>query len=327
MHTITNFCINESFNHFSFPSHASHVSSQSPSPFEPAFYHQAKGVPEWEQAMKNELDALNANNTWDIVKLPKGKKPISCRWVYKVKLKADGLVERFKARLVAKGFTQKEEIEFHETYSPVVKFTTVRSLVALAVKNHWDIHQFDVNNAFLHGKLHEEVYMRLPPGHENTSQSLVCKLKKSLYGLKQASRQWYSKLSEALHQQGYKHSPNDHSLFLKNNGSSLVIVAIYVDDILVTGNNTEDIFKLKAFLHDKFQIKDLGFLNFFLGIEFKKVKDGMVAHQTKFIKELLQTYNVHDTTSVTTPLPYQDRFVLFGTVFEPIQQNTLTTSS
>ena len=107
--------------------------------------------------------------------------------------------------------------------------------------------------------------MKLPPGLELKSPSLICKLKKSLYGLNQASRQWYSKLSEALHQQGYSHSPNDHSLFLKKNGSSSTIVAVYVEDVLVTGNDTEEILKLKVFLHDKFKIKDLGYLNFFSG--------------------------------------------------------------
>lgn len=146
--------------------------------------------------MTKELNALDANNTWELVKLPKGKKPIACRWVYKIKYKTYGTIERHKARLVAKRFTQQEGVDFHETFSPVVKFNTIRCLVSLAVKRKWNIHQFDVNNAFLHGDLHEEVYMKFPPRHQvASSSSIVCKLKKSLYGLKQASRQWYDKLS------------------------------------------------------------------------------------------------------------------------------------
>lgn len=151
---------------------------------EPAFYHEAKDIPVWDEVMKKELDALNKNHTWDIIKLPKARKPIACQWVYKVKYRVDGTIERQKARLVAKGFTQKEGVDYHETFSPVFKFTIVRFLVSLAVKNHWNINQFDVKNAFLHGDFHEEVYMCIPPGVHLSSPSHVCKLKKSLYGLK-----------------------------------------------------------------------------------------------------------------------------------------------
>ena len=153
---------------------------------EPDSYAEAILDPRWQEAMQTKINALKANNTWVMCPLPPSKVPVGCKWVYKVKLKADGSVKRSKAYLVATGFTQTEEIDFFETFSPVVKFVTTRALLALATVSGWHLTQLDVNNAFLHGDLYEEVYMHPPPRFGSKGE--VCRLLKSLYGLKQASR-------------------------------------------------------------------------------------------------------------------------------------------
>jgi len=226
-----------------------------------------------------EFEALYANNTWELVPLPKDKKGIGCKWVYKIKHKVDGSVERFKARLVVKGYTQQAGIDYNETFSPVVNMTIVRSLITLVVKKGRGMYQLDVNNAFLHGDLTEEVYMTLPPGLAVDCQNMVCKLKKSLYGLKQASRQWYDKLSSSLCSRGYIHSHSDYSLFHKNKGSFLVFVVVYVDDVILTGTDLEEINSLKSFLNDQFKIKDLGRLHYFPRLEILYKCDGVLISQ------------------------------------------------
>lgn len=156
---------------------------------EPTSYNQALDNPYWVEAMNNEMEALNRNNTWTITDLPPNRKPIGCKWIYKIKYKASGEIERYKARLVAKGYSQREGLDYEETFSPVVKMVTVRCLISLAVSKGWCLYQLDVNNAFLYRKLNEEIYMSIPQGYDNNVNNKVCRLNKSLYGLKQAPRQ------------------------------------------------------------------------------------------------------------------------------------------
>ncbi|KAM2426796.1 hypothetical protein ACFXTH_000959 [Malus domestica] len=166
--------------------------------------------------MKHEIDALQANHNWSLVPLPPHKRPINCKWVYKVKLKLDGTIERYKARLVAKGYGQIEGVDYRETFAPVAKLTNVHVLLSVDVVRQWNLHQVDVNNAFLHGDLDEKVYMHLPPGFGRKGETRVCKLHKSLYGFKQASRQWFIKLSTALKTTGFHQSWSDYSLFIQS---------------------------------------------------------------------------------------------------------------
>jgi hypothetical protein len=145
--------------------------------------------------MDEEMAALDANATWELVALPKDKKAIGCKWVYKVKHNADGSVSIYKARLVAKGYAQTYGIDYEETYSPIAKMTIVKAIIAMAAAKRWSLHQMDVKNVFLHGDLQEEVYMEQPSGYvDQTHPNLVCRLKKALYGLKQAPRAWSDKI-------------------------------------------------------------------------------------------------------------------------------------
>lgn len=269
---------------------------------EPTSYKQAVLDPHWVHAMGLELQALQANNTWDIVPLAVGKKPVGCKWVYNIKLKADGSLERYKARLVAKGYTQEYGVDFFETFSSVVRMTTVRCIIALAASKNRYLHQLDINNAFLHGDLHEDVYMKIPDGL-SSSPNMVCKLKKSLYGLKQASRQWFSKLSHAFISQGLTQSKLNYSLFTHKTPTSITIVAVYVDDMIITGDNPQLISQLKSHSHHAFSIKDLGRLHFFLGHEASYCDTGIVLTQCKFSHELLCDTGFSDLKHHVTPVP------------------------
>ena len=175
---------------------------------EPTNFTQPKKFDEWLTAMNEELIALEITDTWSICSLPLGKHAIGCHWVYKIKINPDGTIERYKARLVAKGYTQKEGEDFADTFSPVAKITTVKTLLAVSAVKNWSLTQLDISNAFLNGDLDEEIYMTLPPGYtpkngETLPPDAVCKLHKSLYGLKQTSRQWFLKLSGTLSQLGF----------------------------------------------------------------------------------------------------------------------------
>jgi hypothetical protein len=254
---------------------------------EPTSYSEACQHEHWVKAMHSELQALEQNKTWTIVTLPAGVKPIGSKWVYKIKRKADGSIERFKARLVAKGYNQVEGIDYFETFSPVAKMTTIRVVLAIASIKNWFVHQLDVNNAFLHGELCEDVYMKIPQGLEGFSNDKVCKLTKSLYGLKQASRKWYEKLSQFLISHHFIQVPSDPTLFVKKTSDSFTALLVYVDDIVLTGDSMTEITDIKTNLHRTFGIKDLGVLKFFLGLEVAHSTKGITLSQRQYCLDLL----------------------------------------
>ncbi len=235
---------------------------------EPTCFEQAVGNPKWDNAMDEEMATLDANDPWEFVVLLKDNKAIGCKWVYKVKHNADGSVSRYKARLVAKGYAQTYGIDYEETYSLVAKMTTVKVIIVMAATKGWSLHQMDVKNVFLHGDLQEEVYMEQPPGYvDQTHLNLVCRLKKALYDLKQAPRAWSDKIGQYLVTSGFQTSNANFSLYVKKTDHGILFIVIYVDDLIIIGDSDADIFDLKKLLKQKFEMKDLGELRYFLGIE------------------------------------------------------------
>jgi histone deacetylase 1/2 len=257
----------------------------------------------WKKAMKEEYMALMKNKTWHLVPPHEGKNLIDCKWVYRIKKKADGSIDRYKARLVAKGFKQRYGIDYEDTFSPVVKAATIRLVLAIAVSRGWSLRQLDVQNAFLHGVLEEDVYMKQPPGFEDRNAPFhVCKLDKALYGLKQAPRAWYSQLSLKLQELGFVPSKADTSLFIYHKYGLTMFMLIYVDDIIVTSSSDEAVTALLKDLGAKFAIKDLGDLHYFLGIEVKKTRNGIILTQEKYATDLVTRVGMQACKAAPTPL-------------------------
>ena len=221
--------------------------------------------------------------------MPPSKTPSGCKWVYRIKHLPDGIIERYKTCLVAKGFTQKLSLDYSETFSLVTKSVLIRIVLSLAAVKGWFLHQMDVNNAFLHGDLIENVYMCLAPSfHSKGEKNLVCKLNKSLYGLKQASRQWFDKFSNTIMQMGFVQSKSNYYLFTHTQGSSFTVLLVYVDDILLIGNNPACVAGLKKLLDDKFGLKYLGSLRYFLGLKVARTDEGISLNQRKYALEILK---------------------------------------
>ncbi|CAM8942273.1 unnamed protein product [Rhodiola kirilowii] len=293
------------------PSHMRYIFQVS-SIVEPTSYAQASKDPKWQAAMEKELNALQTNNTWVFTPLPPNKNCVGSKWIFRVKRHSDGTIERYKARLVAKGFSQEEGLDYNETFVPVVKMTTVRTFIALAASKDWPLFQLDVDNAFLHGDLHEEVYMTPPPGFFKTEKQLglVCKLTKSLYGLKQAPRQWFSKFADSLLTYGFIQSSHDHSLFTYKHNGEFLILLVYVDDVIITGTSTTRIDHVKAFIHDAFRIKDLGTLKYFLGLEVARSSTGIFLNQRKYALDLLAETGLLACKPCSTPMDVKEKLAL-----------------
>ena len=266
----------------------------------------------WRCAMEEELRALAQNHTWDLVLLPAGKHLVGSRWVYAIKENSDGSLERHKARMVAKGFTQKYGVDYQETFAPVAKMNTIHILLALVAHRGWTLQQYDVKNAFLHGNLIEEIYMALPPGYyswaPSTPASVVCRLWKSLYGLKQSPRAWFARFTTAMLTRGYRQCNGDHTLFFCHSTSGgVVILLVCVDDIIITGDDKSAIGELTLYLGSEFAIKHLGPLRYFVGIEVAYSSNGLFICHRKYMINLLQDLAKEDSRPLPTPIEANHR--------------------
>ena len=255
--------------------------------------------------MDEEHKSLMENQTWDLVKLPEGKRALQNKWVYRVK-DEEGGKKRYKARLVVKGFAQKQGIDFDEIFSPVVKMTSIRTVLGIVAAEDLHLEQLDVKTAFLHGDLEEELYMQQPEGYEvEGKEEMVCKLKKSLYGLKQAPRQWYKKFDSFMMEQGYIRCHSDHCVYTKKfEDGSYIILCLYVDDMLVAGKNMQEIKLLKKQLSESFDMKDLGAARQILGMRITRDRKErkLTLSQEEYIKKVLDRFNMQDAKPVGTPL-------------------------
>lgn len=237
--------------------------------------------------MGDEFTSIIRYHTWDLIPHDPSYKLIGSRWIFCTKRNPNGSVEWFKACLVAKGFHQRPGIDYQDTYSPVVKPTTSRIVLGVAVSKDWDIRQLDVNNVFLQGHLTEDVYMAQPTGFiDKDKPNHVCKLRKALYGLKQAPRAWYMEHKNFLLQSEFVNSVSDASLFTLNVAGVIIYVFVYVEDIVITGNNAAKVTDFISILSNRFSLKDQGHLSYFLGIKASRSASGLLITQRKYIVDL-----------------------------------------
>ena len=277
---------------------------------EPSSYEEAMNsnkADQWRKAINEEMDSLMQNHTWDLVDLPEGKNVVGSRWVFKEKRGADGNIDRYKARLVAQGYSQKQGVDFEETFAPVAKYNSIRTVLAIANELNLDVHQMDVKTAFLNGDLDAEIYMKQPEGFIN-DPTKVCKLRKSIYGLKQAARLWNITIDSYLRENGYTASDADPCIYfkrIKEDGKSfLMIIAIYVDDVIIASNNLVLLKEEKKKLEREYDMVDQGEINYILGMSITRDrKSGILRiNQAAYLHNVLKRFGMDECKPVSTPM-------------------------
>jgi hypothetical protein len=269
---------------------------------EPQTFAQAVDHQVWREAMVEEYDSIVRNDVWDVVPRPVGKSVVTSRWLYKTKIAADGSVEKHKARFVARGFSQIEGVDYDETFAPVARYTSIRTIIAIAAEMGWRIHQMDVKTAFLNGFIEEEVYIEQPQGFEvSDRETHVCLLRKALYGLKQAPRAWYSRIDTYLLQMGFEKSDADPNLYFIIRGEDTLILILYVDDLFITG--AEDLIAdCKLGLASEFEMSDIGLMHYFLGMEVWQEEGHIFLGQGKYAADILSRFQMEDCRPMSTPM-------------------------
>ena len=245
---------------------------------------------EWKKATDAERMALVSAETWTICDLPDGFTPLPSTMVYKIKQTKDGLIDKYKARLCARGDRQQYGIDYEETFAPVVRFATIRMLLAIATTMQWLMWQLDVDSAFLYGLLREKVYLQIPNGfyEEEKKAGKVLRLDKSLYGLKQAGRVWYQTLENHLQANGFTNCSLDRCAFIKRMGGGVIIVLVYVDDLVYTASNTTLMEEFKEVMSSKFKMKDLGLVEYVVGLRVRSSKNSTHLSQSLYEKDIFK---------------------------------------
>lgn len=276
-------------------------------PAEPISYTAAitgKDKAHWIPSIQDEYNSLIKNETWELYPLPAGRKAISCKWVFKHKLNAQGQIARYKSRLVARGFSQVAGVDYTETFSPVVKTQSIRMILALVAARDWDLEQMDVSTAFPYGELEEDIYMEQPEGFVDPDHpTWVCKLKKTIYGLKQSASEWYKNIDAYLKSIGFVQNPADANVYIYTKNGHMVILALYVDDAILVSDDRGLLDWVKQMLHKKYDMKDIGPLMFVLGVQLlrDRVNKTLLLHQTRYINETFKRFNLDGARPVTTP--------------------------
>ena len=281
---------------------------------EPTNYAEALMGPDsekWQSAMRSEIDSMGDNQVWDLVDPPDGVRPIESKWIYKKKKDMDGNVHIYKARLVAKGFRQVQGVDYDETFSPVAMLKSIRIILAIAAYFDYEIWQMDVKTAFLNGNLEEDVYMIQPEGFVDPNNAKkICKLKKSIYGLKQASRSWNIRFDEVIKGFGFRQNEEEPCVYKKASGSAVVFLILYVDDILLIGNDIPMLQSVKTSLNNSFSMKDLGEAAYILGIKIYRDRSKRLIglSQSTYIDKVLKRFNMEQSKKGFLPMSHGKRF-------------------
>ena len=272
----------------------------------PQSYREAIESPDcenWKTAMNDEMNSLKVNETFTLTTLPEGRKLVGGRWVYAIKEGSNG-IQNYKARFVAKGYSQEKGVDYNETFAPTANLSSIRSLMQIAAQHDLILHQMDVKTAYLNAPIDCEIYMEQPEGFEISSENgekLVYRLNKSLYGLKQSGRNWNSMLHSYLLENGYVQNPTEHCMYIKQIGTKIIILLIWVDDIIIAASNDKLLNEAKTMLQTKFSMKDLGKLSHFLGIDFTQGQGFVTMSQKTYLIKVLERFQMTDCKPRSTP--------------------------